>query len=194
LEPEHVVVGYVGSILDYEGVDDLLRAVRICIDQGADNLRLLIVGDGAAYEDCLGLARELRLDRHAIFTGRVPHDEVEAFYSLIDIAPFPRKPLPVTEMVSPLKPFEAMAMEKCVVVSSVAALAEIVDDQQNGFIHAKGDIKALAHVLMQVAADDELRLRVGKEARRFVVSERDWRVLAARVAEVYQRVSTKNVQ
>lgn len=193
LSSEHTVIGYVGSILDYEGIDDLLRATRICIDQGADNLRLLIVGDGAAYDDCISLARELRLERHAIFTGRVPHDEVETYYSLIDVTPFPRKPLPVTEMVSPLKPFEAMAMGKCVIVSSVAALAEIIDDQYNGFIYEKGSVEALAYVLSQVALDAELRRSVGERARRFVIEERDWRVLARRVTEIYQKLTAESM-
>lgn len=193
LAPEHVVIGYVGTILDYEGLDDLLRAVRICIDQGADHLRLLIVGDGAAYGACIELAHELQLERHVIFTGRVPHKEVEAYYSLIDITPFPRKALPVTEMVSPLKPFEAMAMGKCVVVSSVAALAEIVDDQRTGFIYEKGNVTALARVLSHVATDSDLRRAVGEEARRFVVVERDWRVLARRITEIYRNLTATSV-
>jgi glycosyltransferase involved in cell wall biosynthesis len=194
LGPDHVVIGYVGSILDYEGLDDLLRAVRLCIDRGLTKLRLLIVGDGAAYNSCVDLTRELGLEEYAIFTGRVPHHEVEAYYSLVDITPFPRKPLPVTEMVSPLKPFEAMAMGKCVVVSSVAALAEIIADRPIGFVHEKGSVEALAEVLARVAADPDLRRNIGEEARRFVVAERDWRILARRVTEVYEKVSCGNAR
>ncbi|MXQ12890.1 glycosyltransferase family 4 protein [Microvirga makkahensis] len=188
LTPEHVVIGYVGSILDYEGLDDLLHAVRICIDQGVANLRLLIVGDGAAYESCVALAEDLELGEHVIFTGRVPHHEAEAYYSLIDITPFPRKPLPVCEMVSPLKPFEAMAMGKCVVVSSVAALAEIVGDRPIGFVYQKGSVDDLARTLLRVASDRDLRVKVGQEARLFVAAERDWRFLAQRVIEVYEKL------
>jgi glycosyltransferase involved in cell wall biosynthesis len=190
LGPDHIVIGYVGSILDYEGLDDLLRAVRLCIDRGLTNLRVLIVGDGAAYSSCLELARELDLEKYTIFTGRVPYGEVEAYYSLVDVTPFPRKPLPVTEMVSPLKPFEAMAMGKCVIVSSVAALAEIIGDRPIGFVHEKGSVEALAEVIARVATDRDLRLRIGDEARRFVVAERDWRILARRVTEVYEKLSS----
>lgn len=192
LTPEHVVVGYVGSILDYEGLDDLLRAMRLCLDRGQTNLRLLIVGDGAAHSGCVALARELGLQDHAIFTGRVPHHEVESYYSLIDITPFPRKPLPVTEMVSPLKPFEAMAMGKCVIVSSVAALAEIIGERPIGFVHEKGSVESLAQVIMRVAADRNLRLDIGENARRFVVAERDWRSLARRVAAIYEALAPKD--
>lgn len=180
-----VVIGYVGSILDYEGIDDLLHATRIMIDRGL-NVVVLIVGDGAAYKQCRDLSSALGLDPHVIFTGRVPHAEVESYYSLIDIAPFPRKPLPVCEMVSPLKPFEAMAMAKCVVVSSVAALAEIVGDRPIGLVHEKGNIKSLAEVLERACLDKELREALGRESRRFVVEERDWSILAGRVLDIYR--------
>jgi glycosyltransferase involved in cell wall biosynthesis len=185
---DHVVIGYVGSVVDYEGLDDLLRAVHACIAQGATNLRLLIVGDGAAYQSCRALAGELGLGECAIFTGRVPHHEADAYYSLIDIAPFSRKPSPVTEMVSPLKPFEAMAMGKCVVVSSVAALAEIIGKRPIGFVYEKGSIEALTETIMRLGADRELRHKVGEEARRFVIAERDWQVLAQRVALIYDNL------
>lgn len=194
ISAEHVVVGYVGSILDYEGVDDLLRAVRKCVDRGATNLRLLIVGDGAAYTSCIALSRELELQEHVIFTGRVPFEHVENYYSLIDIAPFPRKPLPVCEMVSPLKPFEAMAMGKCVIVSSVAALAEIVGDRPIGFIFDKGSVASLTETLLHVVSNRELRLRTGEEARKFTLAERDWRSLAKRVAKIYEELSSENFE
>jgi len=194
LRSDHVVVGYVGSILDYEGLDDLLRALRVTIDRGASNLRLLVVGDGAAYQDCLKLSSDLGLQDHAIFTGRIPHHEVEAYYSLIDIAPFARKPLPVCEMVSPLKPFEAMAMGKCVIVSSVAALSEIVGDRPIALVHEKGSIEGLADAIFRLAGDPELRQRIGSAARDFVVTERDWRVLAQRVVHVYESLLADRTQ
>jgi glycosyltransferase involved in cell wall biosynthesis len=194
LKPEHVVVGYVGSILDYEGLDDLLRAVRLCVDRGHENLRVLIVGDGAAYESCIDLAQDLNLNDYVIFTGRVPHGEVESYYSLVDIAPFPRKPLPVCEMVSPLKPFEAMAMGKCIIVSSVAALAEIIGDRPIGFVSEKGSIEALAQTISLVVNDGDLRAQVGEAARRFVILEHDWRALAHRVAQVYEKLTVEGVE
>ncbi len=189
LTPDNVVIGYVGSILDYEGLDDLLSAIRLCVDRGLTDLRALIVGDGAAYQACVDWAHELNLEDYVIFTGRVPHDEVEAYYSLIDITPFPRKPLPVCEMVSPLKPFEAMAMGKCVIVSSVAALQEIIGDRPIGFVFEKGSVEALAQTLSHVAVDRNLRLKIGEEARRFTVAERDWRILARRVTEIYEKLT-----
>jgi glycosyltransferase involved in cell wall biosynthesis len=110
---------------------------------------------------------------------------VERYYSLIDIAPFPRKPLQVCELVSPLKPFEAMAMGKAIVVSSVAALAEIVIDDVTGVIHRKGDVADLARVLDRLLDDGALRARLGQAAVEWVRRERDWAVVCRRLAELY---------
>ncbi|MFD2026052.1 glycosyltransferase family 4 protein [Promicromonospora aerolata] len=179
------VIGYVGSLLDYEGLDLLIRAAA-ALDTRRDDFHVLLVGDGAEREQFEALAEELGLlDRVVTFTGRVPHHEVEKYYSLVDIAPFPRLPLEVCELVSPLKPFEAMAMGKAVVSSDVRALAEIVEDGVNGLLHTKGSHEDLVRVLDTLLEDDGLRHRLGKTGREWVVAERDWRSLGKRVSEVY---------
>ena len=110
IESDAIVLGYIGSLVSYEGLDLLLKALPE-VKKKADNpFKLMIVGDGAFMEQLQTLADELNLQEDVLFTGRVPHEEVEEYYSIVDIAPFPRLPLPVTEMVSHLKPFEAMSM------------------------------------------------------------------------------------
>jgi glycosyltransferase involved in cell wall biosynthesis len=179
------VVGYVGSFLAYEGLDDLLHVTNLLI-QGGTDFRLLLVGDGAEYPRLKQLVSDLRLDEVVILTGRVPFDEVPRYYSLIDIAPFPRKPLPVTEMVSPLKPFEAMAMEKAVLVSSVAALKEIVIDGETGLVFEKGNWSSMAEQLELLVRDPERCTRLGRNARQWVMRHRSWDRAAADVADVYR--------
>ena len=120
------------------------------------------------------------------FTGRIPHEDVEDYLSLVDITPFPRKPLKVCEMISPIKPFESMAMRKTVVASDVAALAEIVQDGVTGRLFAKGDATDLARVLDELLDDPEQRARLGEAARTWVVEERDWHKITSRVDGVYR--------
>lgn len=180
------VIGYVGSLVGYEGIDDLLHALSLLRDGGGTPPQALIVGQGEMLEPLKALARELGMADIVRFTGAVPHHEVERYYSLVSIAPFPRKPLPVCEMVSPLKPFEAMAMEKCVVVSSVAALAEIVEANRTGLIHDKGSVQSLAAMLRQLIDDDTMRRGLGEAGRRWVVENRDWRRMGERVSDIYQ--------
>lgn len=182
------VIGYVGTIVDYEGLDLLLTATRE-LRRTREDFHVLIVGDGAALEALQARAAAEAIEDVVTFVGRVPHEEVERFYSIIDITPFPRLPLPVTEMVSPLKPFEAMAMSKAVVASDVAALAEIVSPGLNGLLHEKGNAESLIAQLTELLDDDELAQRLGAQAREWVVEHRTWNHLARRIASVYAEIT-----
>lgn len=186
--PAHVpVIGYVGSFVDYEGLDDLLTAVAELRDSGRE-FRLLMVGDGAAMQMLQEMVVALELGPWVILTGRVPHEDVESYYSLIDVAPFPRKPWEVCELVSPLKPFEAMAMNKPVVVSGTRALLEIVTDGLNGLVFEKGNPKSLADALDRLLQDSQLRADIGKRARGWVEEYRSWTRVGVDVAAVYSEV------
>lgn len=181
------VIGYVGTVVDYEGLDLLLEAAHT-LRATRDDFHVLIIGDGAKLEELQALAAEQQLGDVVTFTGRIPHEEVERYYSIIDVTPFPRLPLPVCEMVSPLKPFEAMAMGKAVIASDVAALAEIVTPGMNGLLHTKGDAASLTEQITTLLDDHELAARLGAQARDWVAAERDWKQLAAVVAGVYAEI------
>lgn len=185
---ERTVIGYVGTVQHYEGLALLLDAAAT-LRRTRDDFAVLVVGDGEAADDLAAQADGLGLGGTVVFTGRVPHDQVERYYSLVDIAPFPRLPLTVCELVSPLKPFEAMAMGKAVVVSSVAAMSEIVQDGRTGLVFEKGSAPALARSLEQLLDDPTTARRIADEGRRTVMAERDWSVLAERVAGVYHELT-----
>jgi glycosyltransferase involved in cell wall biosynthesis len=176
------VIGYIGSFVDYEGLDDLTRACGQLKKQGLQ-FRLLLVGasEGPIYKRIQSIAAQQGLGDWLILPGRVPHHEVESWYSLIDIAPFPRKPLPVTELVTPLKPLEAMAMKKVVVMSSVAAMAEMVEEGVTGLVFQKGNQDSLVSTLSHLITEPELRIRLGEQARHFVESERNWMKMGEKI-------------
>lgn len=167
------IIGYVGSHVEYEGLDLLVEAVARLSRDGLD-FRLLLVGDGSVTNDVLQLAAARGVREKLLFAGRVPHHEVEAYYSLIDVCPFPRKPWPVCELVSPMKPFEAMATGKLVIVSDTEALAEIVAHGQTGLHFRKGDIDDLAQKLALSITDQSLRERLGAAGRAWVLEHRTW--------------------
>lgn len=183
-----VVIGYVGSVVQYEGLDYLLQAASILKERGLDNFTVLIVGDGDCLEEIQQLSEQLSLQDIVTFTGRVPHHEVEKYYSLIDITPYPRKGQPVCEMVSPMKPFEAMSMSKCVVSSNVAALTEIINDGVTGLLHQKDNSEDLANILEKLIHNQAWRQRLGEEARNWVKEQRDWKFLAKKLISVYRKV------
>jgi len=178
------VIGYVGSVLDYEGIELILEAAEV-LNRTREDFHVLIVGDGAELGRFQNHVQERELEHVVTFTGRVPHEEVERYYSLVDITPFPRLPLPVCEMVSPLKPFEAMAMGKAVVASDVAALKEIVTPGVNGYLHEKGSTESLIEQLTILLDDPEHTRRIGDQAREWVVENRDWKQLAQLIARTY---------
>lgn len=127
---DKVVLGYAGTLVEYEGLDLLLEALARM--RRRSDVALVVVGDGPAEAALRTLSSSLGLDDQVTFVGRVPHTQVPRYLSLTDIAPFPRLPLDVCRLISPMKPFESMAMGRAVVSSDVAALAEIVDDGRTG--------------------------------------------------------------
>ena len=185
---DKVVIGYIGSFVEYEGLELLLEAVAQLKNELGDTFRLMLVGDGSVHEKLRRMSRFLAIDDIVTFTGRVSYDEVERYYSLIDIVPLPRLGLRVCELVSPLKPFEAMGTGKVLITSDVAALAEIVDDGKTGLLHRKDDAAHLAEKLKEAITDSELREKLGQQAREWVCETHSWDVISSRVTEVYTRL------
>ncbi len=187
------VIGYVGGLVHYEGLELLFTAAEELRARRSD-FHVLVVGDGAHQRALHRMVDERELGDLVTFTGRVLHEEVERYLSIVDIAPFPRKPLPVCELISPIKPFEAMAMHKAVVASDVAALAEIVQDGVTGRLFAKGDAADLARVLEELLDDPAARERLGEDARRWVLAERDWQTITTIVDGVYDALLRESTE
>ena len=187
--PDEIVLGYISSMVRYEGIRYLIEATRLLRDRGR-RVRLLLVGDGEERGALEGLADELglRADRAAIFTGRVPHAEIEAYYSIIDLFVVPRTADRVSQLVTPLKPYEAMAMQRCLVVSGVGALLEIVQDGETGRSFTPEDPVALADALDPLLDDRAERDRLGRNAREWVLAHRTWERNGATYRELYERL------
>jgi glycosyltransferase involved in cell wall biosynthesis len=182
------VIGYTGGLTFYEGLDVLLHAAA-SLKRRRKDFRVLLVGDGPYGEMLRSLVARLSLDDVVIFTGRLPHTTVPRYLSLIDISPFPRLPLPICELISPMKPLESMAMGKAVVVSDVAALTEIVQDGESGLVFRKGDFEHLASTLERLLDSPELRVLLGEQAREWVARERDWSRIVGIIEATYRAVT-----
>jgi len=175
------VIGYIGTFVDYEGLEDIVSACSALKARGVE-FRLMLVGNEDVSGGTKGrittaierIAAEGGLRDWLIMPGRVPHEMVSRYYSLIDVAPFPRKAWPVCEMVSPMKPLEALAMEKAVLVSSVQALSEMIEDSETGIVFRKEDIGSLTDALQRLVSDANLRARLGGNGRRWVMENRRW--------------------
>lgn len=189
IHPEEAVVGYISSFVSYEGIGFLLQAVAMLRRRGR-RVRLLLVGDGEDRPNLEAQARDLGLmqDGGVIFTGRVPHDQVERYYRTIDVFVIPRTNDRVSQLVTPLKPYEAMAMERAIVVSAVGALLEIVADGETGRSFPAEDAAALADVIEALLDDPEARRRLGAAARAWVCEHRTWAQNGQRYLDLYRRL------
>lgn len=187
IHPDSTVVGYVTSMVEYEGVDVLIRGfakLRELLPER--HLHLLLVGTGAVLGRLKRLAAELELDDGVTFTGQVPHDNVRNYYSLIDIFVVPRRPSRVSHLVTPLKPFEAMAMGKPVVVSDVTALKEIANKSGAAQTFIANNPEDLSDVLANLVEDTKLRTDLGERARRWAKEVRSWGSNARQYLDVYK--------
>lgn len=182
------VFGYVSNLDHYrEGQELLIDAAVKLREQGIDAVAL-IVGDGSRREALEEHARVREAGSSVVFTGKVPHHEVLDYYALYDTFVVPRVDERAARLVTPLKPYEAMAMGIPLVVSNLPALAEITGHGQRGATFTAGDSQALTHVLMKLIDDPERRHELADEARAWVLSERDWSHNGTRYEAIYDEV------
>jgi PEP-CTERM/exosortase A-associated glycosyltransferase len=183
------VIGFAGSFYGYEGLDLLLEAFASLRRTRAD-LKLLLVGGGPQEAALETQAQGLGLAGAVIFTGRVPHAEVQRYYDLIDVLAYPRHRMRLTELVTPLKPLEAMAQGRMLIASDVGGHRELIRDGETGFLFPAGNAAALASTLEAVLNRRADWPRLRTQARQFVEQERTWTRSVARYAEVYRKVTT----
>jgi glycosyltransferase involved in cell wall biosynthesis len=180
-----VVVGYISSLVSYEGVDTLIEALRRTRDSGVA-VRGLIVGDGDQRQSLEQLAAARGVADVVTFTGRVPYDQVLDYYSLIDIFVVPRRNDRVCRLVTPLKPFEAMSTGRALVMSAVPALADIAAESGAAATFEPENAADLAEVLTRLAGDEAARAALGEQGATWVRTHRTWDDNAQRYLEIYR--------
>ncbi len=182
--PGAPVIGYIGSFYAYEGVDDLIAAMPL-LRQSHPDARLLLVGAGPMEPAWRAAAAALPEPEAVIFTGRVPHTAVERYYSLVDVLAYPRKGQRLTELVTPLKPLEAMAQRRLVAASSVGGHRELITDGDTGTLFAPDDPAACAAALARLLDDragwDAMKTRAVAHVR----NRHDWAENARNYLSVY---------
>lgn len=184
------VVGFIGSFYDYEGIDDLIAAMPALAAE-RPQAHLLLVG-GGPMEARLRVQAFASPARERIhFVGRVPHEKVELYYSLIDILAYPRKAMRLTELVTPLKPLEAMAQRRLVAASDVGGHRELIDDGVTGTLFPPDDPPALASALARLFADRDHWEERRQAARSFVERERNWSSNISHYAPIYRKLTGK---
>lgn len=183
-----IVIGFIGSFYAYEGLDLMLEAAAQ-LRAEEPRLRVLLVGGGPEEARLKQLAQQLGVADIVRFVGRVPNAEVQRYYNLIDVLVYARHRMRLTDLVTPLKPLEAMAQGKLFVASDVGGHKELVQDGVTGYLFPAGDARALARAIERVLTAREEWNTVRQAGRRFVESERTWAHSVARYQPVFTELA-----
>jgi glycosyltransferase involved in cell wall biosynthesis len=185
IAPDAIVIGYISSLAEYEGVDTLVAAYARVKALSDARVALVVVGDGPVRADLQRQAADLGVaDVH--FTGQVPHGAILGYYGLIDVFVVPRRPVEVCHLVTPLKPFEAFATGRTVVLSDVRALASIAEESGAAELFAAGDAGSLAAVLLGLLDDPRRRRELAEAGAAWVRAERTWTANATIYRRLYE--------
>ncbi|TCO74316.1 TIGR04063 family PEP-CTERM/XrtA system glycosyltransferase [Chromatocurvus halotolerans] len=178
------VLGFIGSFYAYEGLPLLLESMPALVAANPDT-RLLLVGGGPQEATVKARIQALGLTDAVILTGRVPHSDVQAYYNLVDVLVYPRLPMRLTELVTPLKPLEAMAQGRLVVASDVGGHRELIRDGETGCLFRAGDASALANAVSDLLQRPDDWQAMREAGRQFVESERTWAASVGRYRALY---------
>ena len=179
------VIGYIGSLREMEGVDLTAQAVARLKSDGHD-VRLFVLTSQAGQIELKQYCDSLGLDDDAVIVGPVPHEQVGPFYDLIDIFVVSRPDTRVTRIVTPLKPFEAMAMGKAVIASKLPALEEIIEDGKTGLLYQPENIDSLCNAISACLKEDGLTENLGHNAKEWVMNNRTWNSVVKNYQIAYQ--------
>ena len=184
----HQVVGFIGSFFHFEGLECLVRAMPAIL-QEVPKAKLVLVGTGEAEQSIRELVSGLRLSESVVQVGRVPHNDILRYYSIMDVLVYPRRSERLTELVTPLKPLEAIAAGKAVVGSDVGGIRELLDDGNAGDLFKAGDEADLARVVVRLLTNGEARAALCARARRYVSEQRQWGSLVSKYLSIYAQVT-----
>ena len=182
------VIGFIGSFYAYEGLDLLLSAMPRILAQRPD-VRALLVGGGPQEPALKALAERLGISDKVVFSGRVPHHEVQRYYSVVDVFAYPRHSIRLTELVTPLKPLEAMAQGHLLVASDVGGHRELIRHGETGILFRAGSAESLAEAIIELLRNRAPWSQLRSRARRFVEQERSWPASVARYGAIFGRLA-----
>lgn len=178
------VLGFIGSFYAYEGLDLLLDALPRLLLQRPD-VRVLLVGGGPQEAALKAQAQRLGVQDKVLFTGRVPHTEVNRYYDLVDVLVYPRHSMRLTELVTPLKPLEAMAQGRLLVASDVGGHRELIQHDQTGVLFKAGQVDSLVEAVLSLLAHAEKWAPWKSAGRHFVETQRNWSASVANYRTPY---------
>ena len=190
---EEPVLGFIGSLYQYEGISWLVRAVAQLRQRGAA-CQLIILGEGEDMPAIRTAIRDCAAQDYVFPLGRIPQDQVPRYYSLMDVMVYPRRSIRLTELVTPLKPLEAMAQGKPVLASAVGGIRELVQHEQTGLLFDPENLDDFCRQAKRLIEQKSLREQMAHRAREWTLQEKEWKVVARGYEAVYEFASLARAQ
>jgi len=181
------ILGFLGSFYRYEGLHLLIAAMPKMLVKHP-NVHLLLVGGGPEEQNLKQQVAQLSLEGHVTFTGRVPHNDISQYYSLVDLFVYPRESIRLTEIVTPLKPLEAMAQHGLVVASDIGGHREMINNGETGILFKANDVDAISDTIVELVARPETWPAIKLAGNQYVNNERTWQRSVAPILSVYQSI------
>jgi PEP-CTERM/exosortase A-associated glycosyltransferase len=181
------VIGFIGSFYAYEGIPLIIEAMPQLLAAQPET-RFLLVGGGPQEALIKERIEQLQLQDQVILTGRVPHDEVQDYYNLVDVFVYPRLSMRLTELVTPLKPLEAMAQGRLVVASDVGGHRELIEPGTTGELFRANNADDLVRSVLQLFSAEDLWEQRRIQARQYVEQQRSWEKTVPRYKAIYEKL------
>jgi PEP-CTERM/exosortase A-associated glycosyltransferase len=186
-----IVLGFIGSFYAYEGLPLLMEALPKILEKQPET-RLLLVGGGPQDALIKQKSKEMNLEQQVIFTGRIPHERVQDYYNQVDIFIYPRLSMRLTELVTPLKPLEAMAQGRLVIASDVGGHKELIGHQCNGYLFKANDAGDLAATVLNLLNQPQQWEQLRMAGRQYVEKERNWTKSVSFYKKIYAQLIARS--
>jgi glycosyltransferase involved in cell wall biosynthesis len=182
-------IGYVGSIVPWQGLDVLIQSVPDVLRE-TENVHFVIGGDGLLREMLEEMVKQGELEKFFSFLGAVPYTQASLHIAGCDIvvAPFPASLRNTVTGLSPLKIYAYMSCARPVVTTNICGLDKAVGRSGAGIVVEPDDPRGLAGAMVALLRNDELRNRMGIRGRALVLRNFTWRKSAERIVEVLERI------
>lgn len=187
----HRIIGFIGTFFEFEGLPLLIEAARRVVRQH-DRVKFLLVGAGRDAQKVKQMVAGYQLQDRVILTGRVDHAHIARYYSVMEVMVYPRLSRRITELVTPLKPLEAMAMQKVVIGSDVGGMKELVTDRETGLLFRKGDPEDLSNEIIYALEHPDEMDRLRNNAREHVLREREWLTICRGYLRIFEELGIRH--
>lgn len=184
IKNEDIVLGYIGTLSNYEGIDYILESMKLLLDESYQ-IKFLIIGDGPYKTDLMNIVKKYKMESDIIYLDKMIHSKVVDYYNIIDIVVYPKKKCDLCNSTSGNKILEAMSMKKPIIVSDLDSFKEVVNDQENGVLCEPDNVNQLTEKIKLLIQDEELRNNLGNNAREWAINNRQWGTITDKLKNIY---------